>query len=159
MTTIMASSKLKPNQIQCAIRGEWVTITPEERIRQQLLLLMIKDLGYPKGWLCVEQPLANLPHLLSKRGKVPRRRADIICYAPGISQSDSLYPLLLVECKAVALTAKTQRQLIGYNHYVGAPFICLANEEGIYTGWLNETHQYQFVPGLPPYRDLYTGQE
>jgi hypothetical protein len=149
----MELSKSKPNQIRCAIRGQWVAITPEESIRQRLLQLMISELGYPKGWLCVEQDLKTLPHLRSKKSVMPRRRADIICYA---TSRGSTLPLLLVECKAVPFTLKAQQQLIGYNHYVRAPFICLANEQEIFTGWLTDGAEgYQFIAGLPPWGQLF----
>lgn len=150
MTVTTGSSRLKPSQIRCAIRGEWVATTPEENVRQKLLGLMISELGFPKAWICVEQPLRDLPHLASVKTSVPARRADIICYAQGIN-----HPLILIECKAVALTAKTERQLIGYNHYVRAPFVCLANQETILTGWKDKGQGgYRFIPGLPPCIEL-----
>ncbi len=104
------------------IRGSWVAATPEERVRQQWIQRMIGSLGFPKGFLVVEKQLKELPHL--QGASVPDRRLDLLVLS-------SLYPLLLIECKAGPLSEDGMDQLIGYNHYVKAPFLALVNEREV----------------------------
>lgn len=139
----------------CPIRKAAVTPLPEERIRVQLLCDLIDKLGYPPSCLAVEKELAQIPHLRSMVGELPQRRADIICFAKGIHPTEELFPLLLIECKAVKLTSKMVNQIVGYNHYLKAPFIALVNLEEIRTGLFDPaTQAYQFIPYLPPYAQL-----
>lgn len=143
----------------CPIRKAAVPSLPEELIRVQLLCDLIEKLGFPAHNLAVEKELSQIPHLRSMGGKLPQRRADIICFAKGIHPIEELYPLLLIECKAVKLTGKMVNQVVGYNHYLKAPFIALANHEEIRTGWFDsQTQEYRFVPYLPTYAQLLTFQ-
>jgi hypothetical protein len=126
---------------------------PEEIVRQKLLRTMIYDLKYPKELLSVEQDLAGLTHLKEKKHQLPTRRADIICFAKDLK--GVLYPLLMIECKANALNQKALDQVIGYNHYVKAYFIALANKNEIKTLWYdNNTKKYESVNFLPSYDQL-----
>lgn len=142
--------------IYCALRREWVAKTPEEIIRQRLIGQMVNELGYPTCQLVAEKGLNQMPHLgyfLNK--KIPRRRADLLCFVPNIHPEYPLYPLLLVECKAVKLTQKVIHQVVGYNHYVKAFFVAVVNGEEIKLGWHDPSLQeYRFISGLPQYREL-----
>ncbi len=99
---------------------------PEEQIRQNLIRDMIDRLGFPKELIVIEKELAELPHLREK--KVPKRRIDLVCFT---KKGDILYPLLLVECKAIPLSDRALEQVFGYNYYVGARFVAIANDQGI----------------------------
>lgn len=133
----------------------WVKASPEEKVRQKLLTAMVQELGYPITSLAVEKGLAQLPHLSFGGEKVPERRADILCFAKDIHPAHALYPLLLIECKAVKLTQKAFQQAVGYNYYLQAYFIALANESEIHIGWHDPKEgKYQFSKGLPSYPQL-----
>lgn len=139
----------------CPIRKAAVPSLPEEIIRVQLLCDLIEKLGFPADHLAVEKELSQIPHLRSLGNKLPQRRADIICFAKEIHPTEALYPLLLIECKAVKLTGKMVNQVVGYNHYLKAPYIALANHEEIQMGWYDNTSQsYRFIPYLPSYERL-----
>jgi hypothetical protein len=118
------------------IRQKEVAATPEEGVRQQLILKMIA-LGYPRGLISVEK-------------QIPGRRFDLVCYR---KINEQLLPLLLVECKAGKLTAEAEKQVFGYNHSVGAPFVCLANESEIKTLW-HQAGKIASIPFLPTYNEL-----
>lgn len=155
--TILALSRLNPdiNTIRCAIRKVQVKADPEEMVRQKLLDHMIDSLGYPVGHIAVEKELRQMPHLQLTGQKIPDRRADIICFGKGIHPEYDLYPLLLIECKAVKLTPKVINQVTGYNHFIGAYFIAVSNQDEMRTGWYDAKQRcYQFVPFLPPYQEL-----
>lgn len=148
---ITESSNLKPKETQqlyCQIRRTWVASLPEENVRQGVLSLLIDQLGYPLGCIALEKSLQQMPHLAGKGLKLPTRRADIVCF------TKDLTPLLLIECKAVPLTDKVINQAIGYNYFLAAPFVGVANAEHIRTGWY-DPHKgaYTFVDGIPSYRE------
>ncbi len=147
----MADSK---DTVYCRIRREWVAATPEEGVRQNLLSLLIEGRGFPLASIAVEKGLKQMPHLAMINGNIPDRRADIVCFSTGIHPHHSLYPLLLIECKAVKLTDKMVNQLTGYNHFIRAYFICIANGEEVRTGWHTKEKGYQFIHYLPEYRTL-----
>src|SRR6478609_2076005 len=67
------------------IRRKFVTLTPEEWVRQHFIHLLITEYGYPKSLFAVETGLQY--NTLSKR-------TDIM-----VLSGESL-PFLLVECKA-----------------------------------------------------------
>jgi hypothetical protein len=134
-------------QIYDPIRKKWVASYPEEMVRQHLILHMIDRLHYPPHLIAVEKELAGLaPHLKTqKRIRFPKRRIDIIVFS-----SQKLHPLLLIECKAAPLTEEFATQVIGYNAFVGAPFIALANEEKVLCGAYDpDISKYRFESGLP----------
>lgn len=149
----MELSKPK-DKIYCQARKDWVVATPEEKIRQELLH-HLGTLGFPASHILVEKGLHQMPHLSLKGNTLPLRRADIVCFGKDIHPGEELYPLLLIECKAVKITQKMVSQVIGYNHYLHAFFIAVANGEEILTGWWDRGQKkYQFIHSLPRYSDL-----
>lgn len=138
------------------IRKKHVTHTPEEAIRQRLIQAMIQKLGYPSSLIGVEKELCQLPHLALKEKKtIPNRRADLIVFASRIHKDHALFPLLMVECKAVALTPKFAQQVIGYNSVVEAPFVAIANDTQCLVGCFDpQDGIYRFNEGLPTYKQL-----
>ena len=125
-----------------------VAATPEEQVRQALLKFMIESGSYPRSLIGVELSLSSLPHLKESQSKLPKRRADIIVF----SQRTHL-PLMLVECKAVPLNEAAISQAVGYNLFVKAPYILLANELEVKTGSFNGA-TWVFSKGLPDYKSL-----
>ena len=142
------------NSLFCPLRNTWVAALPEEQVRQTLIQLMIQRLGYPLGTIALEKSLNHLPHLQSYPS-LPKRRADLIVLAKEIHPQYPLYPLLLVECKAVPLTQATLRQIIGYNQFVKAPFIAAVNQTHTYFGWYHpECRDFLFQDKFFPYETL-----
>lgn len=125
--------------------------TPEEIVRQKLLLRMTEDLGYPRELLAVEKELAELPHLAQKNP--PQRRIDILCFAKNIHPDHALYPLLLIECKKEKLGLKAKEQLLGYNAHVDAYFVAACAPQEMLFGFSTPSG-YQFFNFLPPYVEL-----
>ena len=118
------------------VRRRWVALTPEEGVRQRLLVDLLA-LGYPAGLLAVER---GVPY----GGKT--WRADVVAY--GRDQR----PALLAECKApgVAITQATFDQLARYNAVLAAPVLVVDNGAARYccvggpTGWT-------FVEAIPSF--------
>lgn len=137
----MASSKQRGSLFD-PYREMWVAATPEEIVRQTLLHNMIRHLGYPKHFLAIEKQLSEISNL---EGAVPNRRADILCFQ---EMKGELQPLLLIECKEMRPTQEAKRQVLGYNHFVRAPFVAVAGPE--YVALIHP----QEVSFLPPYEQL-----
>lgn len=117
---------------------------PEEQVRQNLLADLAEK-GYPKGLTVVEAELSSLPELAGKN--LPKRRIDILIYTAAMK------PLLLIECKAIPLDVKASRQLQGYNAYIGAPFMALANQDAFWLFW-DEGGTLKKAAILPSYAQL-----
>jgi hypothetical protein len=144
------------NHLYDPIRKDWVPATPEEYVRQHLLDSLINALGFPQELIMVEKGLAQMPHLsLQGAGRIPARRADIVCFAKNIHPDSSLHPLLLIECKAVPITSGVMRQILGYNHYMNAFFFAAVNQSEIRLGCFDRSSgKYAYIPKLLPYQEL-----
>ncbi|MBA2369027.1 MAG: type I restriction enzyme HsdR N-terminal domain-containing protein [Candidatus Protochlamydia sp.] len=140
-------------EVYCLVRSKWVSATPEEEVRQNLLIHMTKNLGYSKDSLSVEMTLSEMPHLQNfPTSHFPKRRADLIVWAAGIHPDFPLYPLLMIECKAIPLNLKAERQVIGYNQFLQACFVGLANQKEMRLGWFSrEKQKYVFKKEILPY--------
>lgn len=137
--------------LRCLIRKALVAATPEEEVRQRLLLYLTKEKGYPEELIAVEKALATMPHLLNEK-KLPDRRADIVVFSRDPTSS-ILFPLLLIECKAAPFREEIFRQVIGYNHFVKAHLIALANRDSIQWGCFRAFQGWIFQEGVPSYRE------
>lgn len=146
----MGSSSPSRQQVYDPFRKAWVRATPEELVRQRWLQRMVAQLGYPRELLVVEKQIRELPHLTSS--ELPDRRVDILCYGKGIDSS--LFPLLLIECKADPLSEDAVNQVIGYNHHVQSPFAALVNGEEARFWSFDEKKNYEFCPFLPSFKEL-----
>jgi len=139
----------------CSARKEWVAATPEELVRQRLLHHLIHDLLFPREGIALEKALSSMPHLSLSKEKMPDRRFDMACYAKGIHPEHSLYPLLIIECKAVKLTDVMMHQLIGYNYYAKAKFLTLVNQDEIrFQFYDSSLSSYKIVSFIPSYQQL-----
>ncbi len=116
-----ANLKLKapatPNgkpQVWDECRKLYVSLTPEEYVRQSFLSYLINVLGYPRERTAVEATV-------NVNGQ--NHRADIIIY------DLNMHPLLIVECKAptVQISQKTLDQALRYNTQLGVKYIVLTN--------------------------------
>lgn len=109
---------MSSERITDLVRGKELVATPEERVRQGMLE-HLASLGYPRHLMQTEVKLKA-----DSGKKTPHRRLDIVCYRP---EKTGFSPLLLIECKAKYLGDSALAQLVGYNYFLKAPFICLAS--------------------------------
>lgn len=143
-----------PDRIFCPLRKAQFAALPEEKIRIGLVKKMVDTLGYPPGNISVEKSLSRLPHLAGVP-LLPKRSVDLLVFAKDLHPSHSLYPLLLIECKAVSLTDKVLRQVVGYNRFVQACFIGVADKTRFLIGHFDAGRQdYVFREELPSFESL-----
>ncbi|SKB44333.1 type I restriction enzyme HsdR N-terminal domain-containing protein [Dyadobacter psychrophilus] len=122
------------------IRRKFVSLTPEEWVRQHFIHLLIKEYGYPKSLFAVETGLQY--NTLAKR-------TDIM-----ILSGESL-PFLLVECKApfIAVTDATFAQISRYNFTLQPQYLAVTNGMSHYC-FKAVNGQIHFMDDFPKYREF-----
>ncbi len=133
------------------VRSSWVVASKEEIVRQNLLQKMVKVLGYPKHLIGVEKSLSEMPHLQEIKTALPSRRVDVTCFMKGAKHF--LVPLLAIECKHLCPGMPAFEQILGYNHYLQAPFIGIAAEDTFFLQGVQKGKEKMFSE-LPPYETL-----
>ena len=122
--------------IFCIIRKRWMSITPEEWVRQNFLHYCIHVLQYPASLIAVEKQL--------QIGEM-KKRFDIIIYK-GSS------PFIIVECKEmnVHLSESTIRQVLNYNSLVQAEYMIITNGSNT-AGFKKDGSGFVEVEEMPGY--------
>jgi len=138
----------------CPLRSRPVAILPEEKVRVRLIHFLLSA-GYPRSGLVIEKALSQMPHLNQASGPFPLRRADLVSFATGIHSRESLFPLILFECKGVPLNPRMKKQVVGYNHFLNAYFVALINQTACWLGWQDaSTGEYHWISHLPSFSEL-----
>jgi len=124
------------------IRLKYVSLTPEEWVRQHLLTYLLEELNYPKGLFSVEKELKMAG--MSKR-------FDALIY-------DSQHrPVLLIECKAphVRLDQSVFDQAARYNLILRVPYFLVANGFQLICCKVDhEKGSYEFLEAIPLHNSL-----
>lgn len=95
------------------LRKQWVTLTPEEWVRQNFINYLVKEKKYPPSLIAIEKEI--------QIGEL-KKRFDILIY-----KYDK--PWMVIECKEmeVALTEKVLQQVLNYNMHLQAAFLLITN--------------------------------
>jgi len=123
-------------------RGRYVSLTPEEWVRQHFLNYMVTSLGYSPGLIKVEASF-RLNSML--------RRADILVY------SREGTPVLIVECKApeVKLSQTVFDQIINYNFNYCVRYLIVTNGITHYAAEVDtEKKKICFMKKMPEFKDI-----
>lgn len=133
--------KLKTNENKTLIfdivRKKYVTLTPEEWVRQHTIHYLFKEKNYPISLMTVEKQL---------KIRTLRKRIDIVSYT-----NDGI-PFLIVECKApsVQISQDTFDQIARYNLKLKAQILMVTNGISHYYCVMNHKKQaYEFLSELP----------
>ncbi|MEM0992889.1 MAG: type I restriction enzyme HsdR N-terminal domain-containing protein [Bacteroidota bacterium] len=119
------------------IRKKYLVKTPEELVRQLLLIYLMQQLQYPKTRIAVEKEL-----MVNKRQK----RFDLLIY------NTDFQPFILIECKApsIKLTDATFRQAATYNFELKADYLVITNGIDTHCCKMNyEEKIYAFQAAFP----------
>jgi len=123
-------------------RKRYVSLTPEEWVRQHFIRFLIEEKGYPAAYLAVEKQL-------SLNGM--KKRCDAILY------NEHALPILIIELKApnVSITQTTFDQVAVYNAKLKVDFFMISNGIEHYCCKVDTLNsQYKFFPELPEYSKL-----
>ncbi len=124
------------------IRKKYVRLTPEEWVRQNLLMFLTREKGVPRSLISIESGV-----------KVNRlsRRYDAMVY------DRNGKPFMLIECKAptVIINQGTFDQIIAYNRKVEAKCLLVSNGLKHYCCKIEPALQkYIFMEDIPHYESI-----
>lgn len=120
-------------------RHQYVTLTPEEWVRQHFVHYLIEYKGYPLSLMANEVQL---------KFNGMSRRCDTVVY------DRTLRPRIIIEYKAptVSITQKTFDQICRYNMVLQVDYLIVSNGLTHYCCEMDYTTQsYQFLREIPEY--------
>ncbi len=111
----------RPNQIFSKVRQKWVALTPEEKVRQDFLEVLLSEYGYTIDQIGEEEEVTG-------RGS-GHARADFVIWRTVQDKQDSKPPLIVVECKSDNVTIRKEDYSQGDNYarLTNAPFFVTHN--------------------------------
>jgi len=124
------------------IRKKYLVLTPEEIVRQLIILYLIEEKNYPKNKIRVEMGLTV--NELTKR-------CDILIF------NKNFEPVLLVECKAatVKINQKVFEQIATYNMTLQVPYLLVTNGPQNYCSFIDhERQRFDFLKEIPDYNTI-----
>ena len=129
-------------QIFDFLRRKYVSLTPEEWVRQHFVNYLLTYKGYPKGLLANEVEL---------RVGEKKLRCDSLLYNKG------LQPQMIIEYKApsIELTQRVFDQITAYNLLLRVDYLVVSNGMQHYCCRMDYEHRsYTFLPDIPEYSAL-----
>jgi hypothetical protein len=124
------------------LRKRYVTLTPEEWVRQHFTHWLVEHKGYPQTLLGNEIEL---------RVGEKRLRCDSILYGK------AMQPRMIIEYKApsIAITQKVFQQISTYNLLLHVDYLVVSNGLQHYCCRMDyERGQYEFLQEVPEYASL-----
>ena len=114
------------------LSGQILQDTPEERVRQKFIGILISDYGYPKNQILREIPIQQGSKLLTDKADGSLIRADIVVYTSkkAALEKDQGNMLFVVECKKPNAT-EGYSQLVSYIYNTSAIGGVWTNGDGI----------------------------
>jgi hypothetical protein len=124
------------------VRRKYVALTPEEWVRQHMIMYLAEDKKIPLSLIAVEAGLK-----VFKTSK----RTDLVVYGTMGK------PLMVVECKSpeVKVTQQVFDQVVRYNLALKVPFIAVTNGLVHLCCHLQPLlNTYEILPKIPDFEDL-----
>ncbi len=123
------------------IRRKWVTCTPEEWVRQNLVRFLVQDCVYPQALVALEKQVVVAERNL---------RFDALVY------NREIKPLMIIECKAptVKLTQKVFDQIWHYNLEIMAPYFLVTNGIDLVMGQYDREKGVEFFERVKAFEEL-----
>ena len=128
------------------LRRRFVTLTPEEWVRQHFVAMLIDKLGYPDSMMANEVPLTL---------NDTSRRCDTVAYS-----LQGLKPLMIIEYKApnITINQRTFDQIVRYNMVLQVPWLVVSNGMQHYCCRVDiNERKVDFLDKIPAYSDLTLG--
>ena len=123
----MSSLEIKRahGKIFCPLTNDWNIETPEEKVRQEYIKILVEDYGYSLDQMAQELKVNN-----SQRGQ-GKARADIVIWKTKEDKNASKAAFIVVECKAENVRIREEDYYQGYNYasWAGASFFVTTNEK------------------------------
>ena len=121
------------------LRKRWLTLTPEEWVRQNFVQYLIREKKYPAALIAMEKVI--------KLGEL-RKRFDILVY------DRNHRPWMMIECKspAIKMDEAVLHQLLRYHISVQTGYLVITNGTYAY-GWEKENKGLKVIRDLPKWED------
>ncbi|MEG1567330.1 MAG: N-6 DNA methylase [Anaerovoracaceae bacterium] len=115
----------KEGKIFCPLKNEWHISTPEEKVRQKYIQILVNEYGYSLKQMTQEMKVTN-----SQRGQ-GSARADIIIWKTEKEKLENRSAFIVVECKAESVRIHQEDYFQGFNYasWAGASFFVTTNEK------------------------------
>lgn len=122
------------------LRKKEVALTPEERVRQWFISVLIQQMEVPAHMM-----MSEVGFKLGEK----QFRADILVYDRNVK------PLMVVECKRpeVELTSDVLDQAVRYNMVLDVRYIVITNGNSTFICGKN-SNGYSFIQSLPKYNEM-----
>ncbi|MDR3651887.1 MAG: type I restriction enzyme HsdR N-terminal domain-containing protein [Paludibacter sp.] len=120
-------------------RKRYVSLTPEEWVRQHFIKFLIEAKGYPAAYLAIEKQL-------SLNGM--KKRCDAVLY------DNNAKPVMIIEFKApnVPISQATFDQVAVYNSKLNVEFFIISNGIEHFCCKVNaKTARYEFFSEIPDF--------
>ena len=102
------------NEIFDIVRKKWLILTPEEWVRQNIILYLLLKKSFPSSLISVEKEikLADL-----------KKRYDIVVF------NRETIPWMIIECKEMntTLSGKTMEQILRYHISIPSKYLIITN--------------------------------
>lgn len=143
----MRISRDRNNDIKIfdSIRKKFVSLTPEEYVRQHFTNWLINYLHYPMGLIANEVKISLNSTI---------KRCDTIVY------SNTGDPMMIIEYKAphISINQNVFDQIVRYNMVLKTKYLVVSNGMQHYCCIIDyENNSYQFIPHIPTYEELIIG--
>lgn len=143
----MRISRDRNNNIKIfdSIRKKFVSLTPEEYVRQHFTNWLINYLHYPIGLIANEVKISLNSTI---------KRCDTIVYS---NMGD---PMMIIEYKAphISINQNVFDQIVRYNMVLKTKYLVVSNGMQHYCCIIDyENNSYQFIPHIPTYEELIIG--
>jgi len=113
--------EIRGNEIFSPLRQKWLKATPEERVRQEFLIVLMNEYGYSLDQIDEETSVTG-------RGAA-QARADFLIWRTPEAKQKQEHALIVIECKAdnVTISLKDYVQGANYAQYEHARFFVTHN--------------------------------
>jgi len=121
------------------VRKKWLVLTPEEQVRQYLLMHLTGVMQYPQNLIAVEKKI-----MVGAMAK----RFDIVVY-----DRRTHNPWMLIECKApdIPITQAALMQLLNYQRTIQCGYWMLSNGHQHFCADARNITAISWLPALPAY--------
>lgn len=129
-------------EIYDSLRRKYITLTPEEWVRQHFVNWLIVDKNYPASLMANEAGIKLNSQI---------RRCDTVVY------NQQLDPLMIVEYKEsnLPINQNVFDQVVRYNTVLKVQYIVVSNGVNHYCCKMDyEKQSYEFLTEIPNYKDL-----
>ena len=130
--------KRENGKIFCPLTDSWHIETPEEKVRQEYIKILVENYGYS-----LDQMAQEITVSASLRGQ-GRSRADIVIWKTKEDKDLSHSAFIVIECKAENVRIREEDYFQGFNYaaWAGASFFVTTNEK--------ETKYFKVIEGRLP---------